>query len=292
VPSFAFIYAALYGDYFDKEGVDVTLTNAGSSLVPMIVSNQADIGVIGLTAAWPLPRQGKAVSVVVGFAGRIDSATVLGTPAITDIHQCKTFGAQAGSLNFSTAVYLQQVFGVTYNIVTFANVGAITAAQASGQVDCSIIGSGTAEVLPLVNSGKIKVVYDPTTDPNVPAGITLLKQATSAGVWGLKDRVQAKSEAIVRFLRALTKAKALSPADTANLLISKDQKDWPGLTLQDLTAAITQQSSVLTEITSAGWDVTEQLARGGGLPYVDPSQPGYSYADMVDMTYWKKAKGG
>jgi ABC-type nitrate/sulfonate/bicarbonate transport system substrate-binding protein len=289
-----------YSGGFAKQNLDLTISSgAGAAVAAQVVGGQADIGAPGVALAMGPPRDGKETSVIYSFAGNGIGAFVYGVPGVNSVKDCKKAGAvNSPGPAYGYASLLKEALGASYEIIRLDGT-ALPAALQSGQVDCAI---GPLNLLgPVVTAGKAKILYD---NRNVSQRPSAVESGLTEGVFfGMKDNLQKKQEAVVRFLKALneTWTTVLKPSNAdaaalANFLKTKAPNDWPQ-TPESLTFQLQAFLGTFLVpndgyIDAAKWNSTIAFnAKYSELGFLNTTDAVWSYARRVDMSFYEKAIG-
>ncbi|QLQ09287.1 MAG: ABC transporter substrate-binding protein [Nocardioidaceae bacterium] len=111
-------YIAEVEGYFEEAGLEVTINQAGSNTLNLVVGGQADVGMIGATTAlFPVPN-GKETSLI--YANdTLAGFTYFGSsdPDVKTVNDCKKVSTGAtGTSTFSMASLVKQKAEASYEI--------------------------------------------------------------------------------------------------------------------------------------------------------------------------------
>ncbi len=291
-PIFSPLFIADQKGWFKQQNLDVNIALTGVETIPNFIADQVDIAVYSLNAAQTIASRGIGVSVIYGAGGAAASAFVGGRRGINSITDCKTFSTyQKGSAVYAYANMDRALYKANYTIAPLTQLTVIGSQIATGQVDC---GNSTYVALsPFLASGQIKLLADPEAKIGLPSGWV---NALGSVVMGKPDYLKAHRSAIVRFLKAYTQAE--------NFMLDRANVDQIAnmLTRSPIFAASTPASLQLAVqhtvfnmapcgayVSEATWpDQLAYLAQSGQ----DISGTQYSYAKMVDMSFYDAAVDG
>lgn len=289
-PAFAPLWAAKILGYFKAQNLDVQITTS-PNLVSDVVSGRVDIAFAGVAAAFAPVKDGKGTSIIWAETGNGSSNEVFAAAdsKVRTISDCTRLATgQPTTALYSWAVYDKAQFNASYAIIPFSDLSAAVATVVSGQNDCGL--APLAQFVPLVNSGKLKVVFK---SEDTPAAAKVIPIAT---VWGLTANLQAKKGAVSAFLKALsqgvTYVQGHTAADVATLL--RQDADFQPFQLPALTTSVGQAIPKLAPsagyIDEASWPrvVTFYKENLGGSA---PDAALYSYKQRVDMSYYEAGIG-
>jgi NitT/TauT family transport system substrate-binding protein len=298
------IYLADDLGYFTKYGVNVNRINgvaAGS--VPLLTSGKADLIDEGSTAAFPVAAQGKPISAIYNDigGGALGGLAVASNSKYKNVNSLSgqrvgtvgTDGSQYGFANlFSGDV--KKATGTGFTIVSFADNTTLINALESGQIAAA---SGSKAIFSSeLASGKLSMVADPAVTSQ---RVALLGSAYTADttISGIKSNLEAKHEAVVRFLEALVEANVYLHSHTLAQVATVLQKDSLFRTLPagSILADITAQQPFYTPdrgyISKSLWDTSLGLFTRWDISTIGDveNSPTYSYSNFVDMSYLNEA---
>ncbi|TAK71118.1 MAG: ABC transporter substrate-binding protein [Actinomycetota bacterium] len=281
--------------YFKDAGVDVTISNAGGQVATSVASGQADVAMLGLPGALAVANQGRATSVIGWVLGKRGSGFTVGRPGINSITDCKTLATlPPGTSIYAWGEIYKSAFGATYQHVTFGDPPTVVANVVSGNVDCAL--TSYDQFYAGIKAGKLHLIVDPRDEASLPAQIRST-DFMDASLWGATDTLKSKREAVTRFMvgfkRALAYIKSATPEQIADTLLQNN--DWKTFPREDLVALAAANKPLLGGpeagyISEKNWQGALQVAKLGGLAYVDPASPKWSYQTLVDMSYFDAAK--
>ena len=289
---------------FKKYGVNVSRINgvaAGS--VPLLTSGKADLIDEGSTAGFPVAAQGMQISGIFNDigGGALGGLAVASNSKYTSVNSLSglrvgtvgTDGTQFGFTNlFSGDV--GKATGKGFNIVSFTDNSTLINAVESGEVAAA--GGSAAIFSADVKSGKLRMVANTAV---ASQRVALLGSSYTADtlVAGLKSNLEAKHEAVVRFLEALLEANVYLHSHTLAQVATVLEKDSlfktlpPGAVLDDITAQEPFYSPDKGYVAQSLWNSTLGLFTRWNIPSVGNAQTNqtYSYSNVIDMSYLTEA---
>jgi ABC-type nitrate/sulfonate/bicarbonate transport system substrate-binding protein len=300
--TFSLPYTAQALGYFQQAGVDVTfLNNTGASVsLSLLTAGQDDVMVQGPSNALVPTNQGKQASVIYGAAGggAITNIAVLASSPykqITDLAG-KTVGVQGATgtafaiANLASA-WVKQKTGQGWTTQTFGDATTMIAALDSGQI-AAVMAPSYLSIVPGLQSAQYRLISDAhhVADRNrfIPGWYP------EVSIFGLQSNLQAKREAVIRFLMGIAKADewthAHSPQDLANLLATTST--FAPVAPSQLLLISQNYDSFLSPydgyISQHVWNLQNNLFQSANLGF-DLSQPQFQYKSMVDMSYLTEA---
>jgi ABC-type nitrate/sulfonate/bicarbonate transport system substrate-binding protein len=292
-PAFTQFWTAVVNGYFDKEGLDLSYKVVGSNVVTTIVAGQADIAMIGAASAFIPVNQGIETTVLYSHSGGGSSGFAFGVPKIQSINDCTRVAAfSLGSAGYAWAIFEKALYKGKWDIVGM-DVPTAIAAISSGNVDCAIGNYGTFGQL--LQQGKLKLLVDPRNKASLPKSFPL--DTSEGAIFGLKTTVQKRHGAIQRFLRAMSRALSDIKKETSAQLASTIRKspDFQPFNETALASTIDVLKPFFSPldgyVPKSGWGQTMTFYKEGGLTYIDPADPKWSYERRVDMSDYEKAIG-
>jgi ABC-type nitrate/sulfonate/bicarbonate transport system substrate-binding protein len=305
-PAFAPLYLAQTMGAFARVNLDVKIVVAGSATqLPLLVSGGTDIAMLNAAAVLGARLKGADLTMIHNFATNSGGAyLVAAKPGIKTIKDCTRTGTLAVlSTVYNNTVRYKKDSGASYSIVLFSDYGTLTAALLSGNVDCAV--ESFAAILTSINSGSVHLIVDPRVPSTVPgykAGApSPYASNLGATIVGVQSHLKENRSKIVRFLRALQSIipvlRTSSNARIAGLL--KQSSDFDLLSRDSISQAFAAYRSSpywLPEtptkpagyLPSSVFEDSLAYFKDGGLTG-DLSSPVVSYANSVDMSYYKEA---
>lgn len=286
-----------YSGGFAAENLDVTTVALGTGST-QVVSGTADVQFNGLTPALAPARDGKETIVLMAYVGNGVGSFIYSGNSVQSVKDCKKMASNnAPGYPYGYVRLLKEAFGATYEII---GVGADAGPSglAAGTYDCatgplSSFGS-------VISAGKAKILFDTRLESQRPAAF--IGNLSEGVLYGLKDVVQRKQEAITRLMRAMYKTWVTTfkpanadPATIAALIKGKGGNDWVA---DQAALTFTVQSNLghfymplEGYIDQATWakDITFN-GKYAGID-VNATDAVWSYARRVDMSLYEKAIG-
>ncbi len=288
-PSSTPVFVAKQAGLFAAEGVDVDLTVAGANTVTSVTSGQADIAQGGALAPITVAKQGKDTAILFWALGNKAAGFVVGKPGITSLDQCKTVITSTEATSpFGWVTAYKRALGLDYRIIASQDVPAISATVAAGTNDCG--GSTYGQFTSGIAAGKMSLIIDPRDPSKLPAAVRDLNFIDS-GFWGMKANLPPLKDQLVRFVRGMEKAMTYIKDHTGTQLaeLLYQREDWKAIPKADLAQLIDSQRFAWLpdggRITEQAWAGVTTFVQNMGLTYVTTSDPTWSYASRVDMSY-------
>jgi ABC-type nitrate/sulfonate/bicarbonate transport system substrate-binding protein len=294
-PSFYAVYYAQKTGIFDRLNLDVsTIDNAGSNVLNLVVSGQADLGFIGTTSPLLAADQGKEVSIVRAGVKAGTSGLLVSRPEITDVSQLK--GKTVATLGPGTLFYgYSQLYihrdNLGFNVRVYNDAASEVGAFKAKQVD-ALLGVWST-VQPLLADKSANLLID-SWDPAVFdrfIGLNFLEGC----LFGMKANLGKRPDVVSRFLKGLDEAYAAikqKPAADTIATLSSNPAIKQGLSTEVLTALLEKQKPRLpieARISKEQWVASLTAFASFGLQGFDASNPKYAYGAVVDMSYLGKA---
>jgi NitT/TauT family transport system substrate-binding protein len=298
------IYLADDLGYFTKYGVNVSRINgvaAGS--VPLLTSGKADLIDEGATAAFPVTAQGKQISAIYNDigGGALGGLAVAAKSKYTSVNSLSgqrvgTVGTDGSQYGFASLFSgdVKKATGTGFTIVSFTDNTTLINALESGEIAAA---SGSKAIFSSdLASGKLDMVTDTAVTSQ---RIALLGTSYTADttISGEKSNLEAKHEAVVRFVEALVEANVYLHSHTLAQVATVLQKDSLFRTLPagTILADITAQQPFYTPdrgyISESLWNTTLGLFTRWNIASIGNVQnnPAYNYSSFVDMSYLNEA---
>lgn len=294
-PSFTQVWVADVEGFYEDENLDVEITVAGANLVNLLVSGQADIGVLGTSSAFLPVREGRSTSILYLNSGGAIGGFLAAEPGVETVNDCTRMATfNVGSSGYAWTVLYKEAFNADYDIVPVQDVPAIISTVTSGGANCAV--SSLAAFGEQLENGDLHLIVDPRDEEAFPPSIP--RNLVEGAVWGMTDRLEEKQSAIVRFLRAYHEGfqtiNASTSGEIAELLRNADS-EWRAFPREALTERIESTRFSFTPLDGYVppdvWSGTLQFFREGGLDFIDPDDPEWSYEERVDTSYYEEAIG-
>lgn len=286
------LFFAKVRDYYKDEHLSVEIRNlGGANNVPALVAEQIDLATQGVSAAFPPVQQGKEMSIVYSLSGNGDTGFLAATGNVKSASECKRLvTGTAATASYGYAALYKAALNASYEIVSTPDTPTQLAMLLSGQVDCQ--AGSFSNLFTAIDEGKVHLIVDPRDPSTVPAKAP--KELVEVGLFGVKDHLQKRSDAIARFIKVLDRAvndmKGMQPSAIADELRKDDA--YKTYTSAQLTKLIDGERTFLTPnvgfVPSSLWPDEIKWVQYA-LPYVNATDPKWSYESRVDMSYWQAA---
>ena len=294
----AVTYIAKSEGFFDKAGVQVTfMENTGNNVLNLVVSGQADLGEANASNALLAIGDGKPMSILYTFQGNGAAGFMIAAKKVTDIKQVKKVGAGApGTGIFGFCNFYKAFLKLDYDCIPVADGPTRRAQLLSGQVDAVL--DTYAQNADLTDSGQVTVLVD-TRKPEVRKQYLGNENSAPEGtIWAPPSTLQNKKESVIRFMRALGMAmKWLDGATDQQVAqslrkLESFQKQTEAQLIQQEAGNRPVNYPARGYITQPVWDNALQTYAQFGLGATfDPKDPKFSYAKMIDMSFYDAGIG-
>jgi len=296
-------YAAIRKDIFKQRGVNVTmLDNTGANTASLVVSGQADIALFAATVPLIIAGQGKETSIIYGIGGAGIGGSVVGdgkkVNSMEDLktaNPCRIATFPAGSVAYGFAALFKDNLKLNCELIPFSDPPSQLGALLSGRAE-AIVGSYT-NFATTVADGKAKLIMD-SRDPEQRRKY-IGPEFPEAVMFGLTDKLKAKSDAVVRYLKGLDDTykllKGSTDAQMADILTGTPA--LAGRSKQQLQSDVASIRHYVTKgstdgyIAKSQWDIGLQRYALWGVPGFNSALPRNAYDARVDMSYYVKAIG-
>lgn len=288
------LWFARVAGFYEKHGLDVSITVGGGNTINLMVAKQGDITLYSVPAAFTPVRNGLATSIVYGGVKGEGGDFVVAKPHIKSIKECTRLATfSIGSSAYGWAVKNKSLYDADYAIQTFGDFPTLAAAFSSGNADCA--NAVLAPFAALLDSGEAHLIVDPRDPSTLPEDFP--PELIASAFWGLKDHLESKRDTVVDFLRAVHEAfaamKNMTPAQIAELL--RTDRDWQTQSESQIADGYVGAADFFQPndgyVTKKGFDSSADFYRDAGLDFIDPGSPAFSYSSMVDMSYYDAAVG-
>lgn len=291
--------------FFEQAGVDVDVDGGtGSNTQNLVTSGQLDIGSYASTGPLLIAKQGRATSIPYAVSGGGIGGVVVGNPEraptldrLRSLDRCRLGAFPEGSSSYGYATLYRQRLKLDCDVVPFQDNTALLGALAAGRIDAVV--SAYSNVAKAVRERRLPILVD-TRDPAQRAkyiGANVIEII----VFGMRDRLRGKRDAVQRYLRALDRARTYTadPAHAAEIagLLAK-RTEFAGQTAATLKTDVVD--SFRAYLPAAGdkgyiakslWDASLKRYATWSVPGFDAAAPWASYADAIDMSYYERALG-
>ena len=294
-PAWYPIYLASAMGLFKEEGVDVTIIDgAGQNTMNIVVAGQADIGQLGPPGPLLASAQGKPMSIIYAPLGSGLAGNLVSRKNITALEQLsgkRVATTGVGSSVYGWAIQLKRATGVNFDLVTFNDVPTLLAALQSGQVDGAV---GSYDYYnELIETAQVNVLIDLSKPADRAKYV--LGQYPEGTTFGPPDRLKAKKESVVRFLRAYDRAmQMVTTGNTDDVVAKLKTAEQVRLIPEDKLKKymLFDRQFYAPErgfITRENWAVGLKQYELWGIPNFKGDDPAYSYEARVDMSYLEAA---
>jgi ABC-type nitrate/sulfonate/bicarbonate transport system substrate-binding protein len=295
-PGFAQLWLGKLRGYYGGQKLIVNINVVGSNAITLLVSGSCDLVIQGSTGSTTPVSQGISTTIIYATSAHGDAAYAIAkSPSIRNVQQCTRIGSSnIGSAAYAWATIENNLFNIGATVIPNSSTGVTIAALQSGNVDCAV--GAYSSFAGLVTAGQAHIILDPTNYNALPVGfVKFIANDDEASIFGLTSNLKKKRTLIVKFLRgyqkALKEANTADPAEVANVLHTS--KDWETMDVTGLANAIKNQDYFNAPnkgfLTKAMWTNALQFFIQAGQSFVDPKDPKWSYAQRVDMSYYKAA---
>lgn len=294
------VYIAKERGYFQKQGLTVTISVAGSTVATDVAAGQYDIGLIGASSTLPPTAQGHPMSIVYNpIPVSLGSTLVVkyNSPykTLMDMSGQKVAVLGVGSANYGSAVsfskYIVAHGGKPLVLVPATSDQAGVDEVISGQV-AGTFGEADDRV-PYLKAKQVRILVNGSS--KLAEKITPL-QLVGASYFGLKSTVKANAKAVTALVAGLRKAdtwmKTASPTAIANTLVAASTL-YAQTGKAALIAEIPYDKPFFSPsngfVTKSAWNASLKAFGTWGLQTITVKTPKFSYQNMVNMSYWKAA---
>lgn len=302
------IWLAMAENLFENNGVDlkVVSTNALTTGPSMLVSGHADLLATTTFMGLRIAMEGKPLSIVMNLSnmgGRINA--FVSRPAIKSMadlaamgSNCKVIVLPAGTAGWAAYQGIAAKYNLKCSVGTAGTVPLVLAGVLSGQFDAATLNPQDAYAAR--DSGKGTLLIDPLNTPDALAQEIYSRQHSLTTVFGMKSTVQAKKEAVSRFVRALQQANqriATMPSAELGEVTRRLPEVFGPTPATALALQWELQKSLFPKGPDAGfisepeWNAVLVAAPlSWGLANVNVQDPTLAYRSIVDMSYFRAAQ--
>jgi ABC-type nitrate/sulfonate/bicarbonate transport system substrate-binding protein len=294
-------YIATANGYFKHLGLAIYLSDGvGANTTALLVSGRADIVSYGSTSPLSLANQGKQTSTIYADNGGGNSGFMIGNnssaptlAALESLKSCVIATFAVGSPPYGYTVQYEHELGINCRIIPFSSVPSMIAALVAGSADAAVLSFST--FASTLAAGEAKVLID-TRIPSVRQKYVGGNFIESTEV-GLPANLKAKRSAVIKWLKGENLARKWLKTHTdkqAAALLGKFGKFGSDtLLIQKVAAQRAYMNAGNTNgyITAGQWNYSLQRFSAFDLPNYSPSNPAYSYGNLVDMSYYDAAIG-
>jgi ABC-type nitrate/sulfonate/bicarbonate transport system substrate-binding protein len=297
-------YVAEAMGLFERHGVDVdVVTYTGTPTAgAMLVSGEVDLAVTNTTTGVAAMRQQPVIDLMNLYYADQYNLAVLGAEGVESIEDlrakgkdCRMATGPAGTSIYGWTLQFQEAFGLECRLMEIAQAPAIAATVASGAADAATALPPDAATMTASRQG-VTYIYDPLTAPEEIGRQIVPTPVPITGVFGMKDNVAEKREAVVRALAAMREGLLLidrmEPEEFAQTLARN--RAWAGVPIESIEAgAETTMKSLAGEqegqITRPEWDEALAQMKLWDVSGIDPEDPNIQFDKGVDLTYLDEA---
>ena len=301
------VWVALADHLFEKNGVQVKIisTNALSTSSAMLVSGSADLVVNTAFLGLRIATEGKSLVYIMNLSNmsmRVNA--LIAKPGVQTVEELAAKGeaCRVISLTAGTATYaIWQGIAARYNIrcaVSSAGSSPLVLAGAlSGQFDAGMVNPQDA--YGARDADKANIILDPLTISDDLARQIYPYHHPLSVVMGLRPNLEAKREAVVRFVRALRQAD-VELATKSPEQLGQLTKTLPEVFGSTPTAALALQYRIQESlfprgpdagfISAADWNALVKAAPLlWGFANLNSNDPSLRYETVVDMSFFQAA---
>jgi len=297
-------YIANQQGYFSRQGVSVTTRdNTGAATTSLIVSGQADLAAFAAPAPLAVALQGQNSSIIwaisgggVGGSMLADGKTVKTLQDLKDLDNCRLGSFPPGTSSYGYAQLYKRKYNSNCTISPSSNQAVQVAALASGAVNATV--GGYAYLAPAAKVMDVPFVIN--TLISRQRANALGPPFTEVVFWGMKNNLDSKRNAVVRYLRALALAQDFVLNSPTNRVASVLERvpDFAALPPNDVKNYVVPSFKGFmplggrnSYIDRGRWSFALQRYTLFGLPNFDPSASAVSYENRIDMSYYTQAIG-
>lgn len=296
------IYLADAKGLFQKEGLKVDISDGNGSNTPvLVVSGQADIGMLGTVAPLIVASKGKSTTIIYNQVGNANGGVVAAPPSVhsledlKSVKNCKIATLAPGSSTYGWAQVLVTDLGLPCEVVPYSTVPVALGSVLAGRANAMVAALQPIETA--VTSGKLHLLVDTRKPADREKYYGSSASVPEGTLFGLTDNFKSKAPAIAAFLKAVNEALQLMPTLSTNELAAILRK-YPAFA--SLPRSVLNQSiidSLPYVAPNAGYISQQNWADGlkvyskWGVKGFDASAPVNSYAQRIDMSYYDDGIG-
>lgn len=299
------VWIALAEDLFRRHGVDVDLVtyNALTTGSAMIASGSVDLVATTAFLGLRIAAEGKPLSYIMNLNNMGARVNAMVTrPTIKSVDQLAAMGERCrvlllppGSATWAIYQSAAKRFNLHCVTSTAATTPLVVAGVLSGQFDASFINPQDAYAAR--DAGKANILVDPLKIDDAFARSIYPYEHPLSVIFGLRDNLQNKRDAVTRFIGALREANehiaSLTPEQLGDLT-----KKLPSVFATTPASALVLQyriqKSLFPHGPNAGYIPESQwnalLDVAPSLWSVPATSPAVRYTNIVDMNYFNAAK--
>jgi len=304
---YAGTWIALGADLFEKHGVEVEVTTYDGiqSGLAQLTADQIDLFFFTPLLGLNLANEGIEVSYVFRFADFSGYAGAFATaPDITSFDDLRARGTDCriatnpvGTGYYFLAKAYSEAYDLQCEIVPQNSATLALPAIASGEVQAALVVPAAAYTAE--EEGVVNLLFDPRTATEADAEKVVPEAHPFTIVFGKKDVLSEKREAVVRFVAALQEATQIVQESTPEELASTTLKVEPWATTDP--GRLAETWTVIQRTVPPGaesgrmseddWDLALRGVVNWGVEGIDPADPDLAYDKVVDMSYFDEAAG-
>lgn len=294
---FAHVFLAQAKGYFDDAGVKVNVKNAGANVLSSLTSGQSDLVMFGAGLSLVPAQAGKPTNIIYSFLGNGNAAAVAvgansDVKSLADLSgkRVGVLGTGGSSFGFGTiySKYVVDHGGQAFKTVSVGDLPSLVNSLVSGRID-AVVGTGSW-FAQAISQHKARLLLDPT-DPNVRKQFIGDGNFMEAGVFGLKDNLASKHDAVVRFIKAIKRAnddlQSESPQTIADTL--RKLPEFKAVSAGDLATSAKYNKSFWAPtdgvIDQQNWTDSLKIYGTWNLPNINVKSPDFAYDKMIDPSF-------
>jgi ABC-type nitrate/sulfonate/bicarbonate transport system substrate-binding protein len=310
IVNYGSIWVALANNLFEKNGVKVNIVSysAQQTAPAQLVSNKIDLISSAPVQALQIAAGGKQTSIVFALANFNGYfLAFLARPGIKSFADLKAMGSNctiasqpAGSGTLATDRLVMKAYGLQCKLIQEANISLVATTVEAGQADAGAVT--VQDGLTAVGAGKGTLLVDPSTMSDQQAQLISPTTYPVSIVYGLKDTIAQKREAVQKFVKAMHQAESMmlqaNPAQLAqwclNNVPGKPFAGTPQATLEASWAAFMRVAPSSQDggfISQTSWsDALTGFGNDWGAVNWQPSDKSASYGSVIDMSFFNATK--
>ena len=302
---YAGTWIALGDQLFEKHGVDVEVStyDGVQSGLAQLTADQIDLFFFTPLLGLNLANQGIEISNIFRFADFTGyAAAFVTTPDITSFDDLKAKGSDCriaatsvGTGYYYLALAYKEAYGLECEIVPQGSATLALPALTSGEVQAAVIVPALA--YGAVEQNVVNILFDPRTATEAEAEKVVPEGHPFTLVFGKKEVLEKKREAVVRFVAALQEANKIVQESTPEELAEITLQVEPWKTTDPAKLAQTWKVTQQTvppgpdsgRMSEADWNKALNGVVKWGVEGIDPADPDLAYDKVVDMSYYDEA---
>ena len=301
-------YVAEAKGYFAEQNLEVEVfPELGANSTNLAVAGRVDVAGFGIDMPVVVSAQGREAQAIYGTQGGGGASAFVSDPQVvatledvSNLNPCRISTFPAGTAAYGyTKTFIAEI-NSDCEIVPMADVAAMIGSLESGRTQ--IANGSPVHFGSLVAENKATYLVNPFDDTELWRTILGEEPGPEAGLWGMKDRLEEKHDALVRYFVAMSKARefAIDPANTEELLDIYLETDsfstWDRDVLErDVVRSVQRFYSDVWGrgdgwISPEIWENRLEAFEWAELPdFDDPNSPTFSYENVVNMTFLEEA---